>query len=165
MAETAKKAEVAVPKIETNLWNLTVICVLAWIIPGTGHFLLKRTKVGLVFLLSIILLFFWGLSLGAKIYHYEAQQPLTFFAMIAQLGMGLPYFIIRYLISYYGNMQAGEIPAESSVYHFLENFRFGNGNTESLTFEYGNTFVIVAGLLNFLVILDAYDAAVGRKKK
>jgi hypothetical protein len=32
-----------------------------------------------------------------------------------------------------------------------------------VTWEYGNTFLIVSGLLNFLVILDAYDIAMGRK--
>jgi len=29
--------------------------------------------------------------------------------------------------------------------------------------EYGNAFLIVAGLLNALVLLDVYDTAVGRK--
>jgi hypothetical protein len=37
------------------------------------------------------------------------------------------------------------------------------GNVTSVTFEYGNTFTAVAGLLNILVMLDAYDVAVGRK--
>jgi len=32
-----------------------------------------------------------------------------------------------------------------------------------VTYEYGNTFLIVAGLLNFLVMLDAYDIGAGRK--
>jgi hypothetical protein len=35
----------------------------------------------------------------------------------------------------------------------------------SVTFEYANTFLIVSGLLNLLVILDAYDVAVGRKSR
>ena len=39
----------------------------------------------------------------------------------------------------------------------------GAGEVTATTFEYGNTFLIVAGLLNFLVILDAYDIAMGRK--
>jgi hypothetical protein len=33
----------------------------------------------------------------------------------------------------------------------------------SATYEYGNTFMIVAGLLNFLVMLDAFDIGMGRK--
>jgi hypothetical protein len=31
------------------------------------------------------------------------------------------------------------------------------------TFEYGNTFLLVAGLLNYLAMLDAFDIAAGRK--
>jgi len=32
-----------------------------------------------------------------------------------------------------------------------------------VTYEYGNTFLLVAGLLNYLVMLDAFDIAAGRK--
>ena len=39
----------------------------------------------------------------------------------------------------------------------------GAGEVTATTYEYGNTFLIVAGLLNFLVILDAFDIAKGRK--
>jgi hypothetical protein len=39
----------------------------------------------------------------------------------------------------------------------------GKGVVTAATYEYGNTFVIVAGLLNMLVALDAYDIALGRK--
>ena len=156
MSDSVQKAEVTSPV--TNVWSLSVICVLGWIIPGLGHFLLRRHVRALIFLLLITFLFFWGLDLGAKIYQYEPQQPLTFFALIAQVGMGLPYFIARFIASY-----AMMHPA-SPFHGFAENFQFGNGNIESVTFEYGNTFTIVAGLLNFLVVLDAYDIAVGRKR-
>jgi hypothetical protein len=39
----------------------------------------------------------------------------------------------------------------------------GTGEVTAHTYEYGYTFCIVAGLLNMLVMLDAYDIAVGRK--
>lgn len=158
MTDSTRKAETAIPQQATNLWSLTVVCLFAWIIPGLGHFLLKRPKRALTFMVLIIFLFFWGLNLGGKIYQYEPNQPLTFFAMMAQVGMGLPYFVAKLIASY------AHLHTDFSLYHFAENFRFGNGNIESVTFEYGNTFAIVAGLLNFLVILDAYDIATGRKK-
>jgi Family of unknown function (DUF6677) len=158
MAEIVQKAKTTTPPTAANLWSLSVICVLGWIIPGMGHFILKRPKQGLIFMVSIILLFIWGLHLGAKLYQYEPQQPLTFFAMLAQAGMGLPYFAVRAVANY-----AHAHP--NAIFHaFAESFRFGAGNLEGITFEYGNTFAIVAGLLNFLVILNAYDIAVGRKK-
>lgn len=31
------------------------------------------------------------------------------------------------------------------------------------TYEYGNTFLLIAGLLNYLTMLDAFDIAAGRK--
>jgi hypothetical protein len=31
------------------------------------------------------------------------------------------------------------------------------------TYEYGNMFLLVAGLLNYLVMLDAFDISAGRK--
>jgi len=37
-------------------------------------------------------------------------------------------------------------------------------NAQRLTYEYGNTFLLVAGLLNYLAMLDAFDIAAGRKE-
>ncbi len=156
MSETVQKASPTV-RAQVSTWNLSVICLLAWMIPGMGHLLVKRPKHALVFFVLIVFLFFWGLNLGAKIYQYEPQQPLTFFAMIAQTGMGIPYFIARYAVSF-GRLHPGSTAAD-----FAQNFHFGLGNIENVTYEYGNTFAIVAGLLNFLVILDAYDIATGKK--
>jgi len=39
----------------------------------------------------------------------------------------------------------------------------GAGQVIAITYEYGNTYVIVAGLLNMLATLDAFDIALGRK--
>ncbi len=57
---------------------------------------------------------------------------------LAQMAIGLPYFVVR-MLGY-------------------------QGDVKSVTFEYGNTFTAVAGLLNILVVLDAYDTALGRKR-
>jgi len=65
-------------------------------------------------------------------------EPLVGLAAFANLGIGVPYFI------------AGA-------------FGLGAGEVRSVTYEYGNAFLIVAGLLNLLVVIDAYDIAVGRK--
>src|SRR5205807_597857 len=99
MADTAQKAEAA-PRAITNIWNLWVVCLFAWFVPGLGHLLLRKYKQAAVFLVLIVFLFFWGLQLGGKIYQYDAAEPLTFFAMIAQAGMGFAYFIARFIASY-----------------------------------------------------------------
>ena len=54
------------------------------------------------------------------------------------MGIGLPYFIARVM-------------------------GYGAGNVIAVTYEYGNTFLIVAGLLNTLVVIDAFDISMGRK--
>ena len=40
---------------------------------------------------------------------------------------------------------------------------WGRGDVVSPTYEYGWVLMVVAGLLNTLVVLDAYDIALGRK--
>ena len=159
MTETVKNVEAPpVPGVARNLWTLTVICVLGWIIPGMGHLLIKRTKRAVTFFVFISFLFLWGLALGAKIWSYEPQQPLTFFAMVSQIGVGIPYFAARAISSY------TQDHPDSLFFDFASRFNFGSGDITRVTFEYGNTFTWVSGLLNFLVILDAYDLAVGKKK-
>jgi hypothetical protein len=156
MTETAEKAEA--PQVTTNLWYLSVLCLLGWMIPGAAHLLLKRTKRAITFFVCIVILFIWGLNLGARIWHYEPQQPLTFFAMVSQTGVGVPYFVSRAIAGYSQNHP------DSMFFEFGSRFNFGEGNIKAVTFEYGNTFTWVAGLLNFLVILDAYDIALRRKQ-
>lgn len=114
-------------------------CLLAWLLPGAGHFYLRRAAKGLVFLLAIGALFVLGVTLDARLEpHLGLDDPLSFLRSLAQMAMGLPYFVARYL-------------------------GFEVGQVTSVTHEYGNTFTEVGGLLNILVMLDAYDTAVGRK--
>jgi hypothetical protein len=39
----------------------------------------------------------------------------------------------------------------------------GKGKLENRSFDYGEKFLWVAGLLNYLIMLDAFDVAMGRK--
>ena len=79
-----------------------------------------------------------GLVLQGRLFPFELSQPLVALAALASLGNGLPYFVAVAL-------------------------KLGEGVVTSATYEYGNTFVIVSGLLNTLVVIDAYDIALGRK--
>jgi TM2 domain-containing membrane protein YozV len=114
-------------------------CLLGWLIPGAGHFYLKRRNKGLVFLGAILALFLLGVAMDARLEpHWGLDDPLSFLRSLAQMAMGLPYFLARML-------------------------GFELGDIRSVLHEYGNTFTEVGGLLNVLVVLDAYDTAVGRK--
>ena len=118
--------------------TLALVCVVAWAIPGAAHLWLGRRQKGIVFFLALLAMFVLGLQLHGRIFAIDLQEPLATLAAVANLGLGLPWVIARI---------AGA----------------GTGQVTALTYEYGNTFLIVAGLLNSLVVLDAFDMAMGRK--
>ena len=118
--------------------SLVLLCLAAWAIPGAGHLWLGRRSKGLVFLAAIPLMFIIGLAIRGRLFPFELSEPLVFLAAFADLGIGAVYFA------------AGALG-------------YGAGDVRAVTYEYGNAFLIVAGLLNLLVVIDAYDIAVGRK--
>ena len=118
--------------------TLVLLCLAAWAIPGAGHFWLGRRQKALVFFVALSVMFGIGLALQGRIFPFDFSEPLVALAAIANLGMGIPWAVAR---------MAGQ----------------GAGTVTAVTYEYGNTFLIVSGLLNFLVILDAFDVATGRK--
>ena len=118
-----------------------LLCVVAWIVPGAGHLLQRQTLKGLVFLAILPLMFAFGLLLDGTLFGLQplwSQSLLTTGAAIAERCVGLPWLVAALL---------GK----------------GTGNIVSPTYEYGWVFMVVAGLLNCLVILDARDVALGRK--
>ena len=121
-----------------QLTNPTLISIAAWLVPGAGHLWQGRTQKGAVFLVAIPLMFATGLWLDGRLFPFEPSQPLVALAAFASVGNGFPYFIAALL-------------------------GLGTGVVTAASYDYGNTFLIVAGLLNMLVVLDAYDIALGRK--
>ena len=118
--------------------TLTLVCVLAWAVPGAAHVWLGRRQKGAVFLVVLSLMFAIGLMLKGRIFPFELSEPLVALAAVADIGLGLPWMVARMVGA-------------------------GAGLVTATTYEYGNRFLIVAGLLNFLVTLDAFDIAMGRK--
>jgi hypothetical protein len=115
-----------------------LVLLASWAVPGAGHLWFGRVAKGLVFFAALPLMFVIGLTLQGRLFPFELSQPLVALAAIADVGIGVPYLIARAL-------------------------GLGGGNVVAVTYEYGNTFMIVAGLLNMLVALDAFDIASGRK--
>jgi hypothetical protein len=99
---------------------------------------LGRRSKGLIFLVAIPLMFAIGLALRGRLAPFDLSDLLVGLAAVADLGIGLPYFLARML-------------------------GYGGGDVRAVTYEYGNTFLVVAGLLNLLVVIDAFDVALGRK--
>jgi hypothetical protein len=117
---------------------LPLVYLVAWLIPGGGHLWLGRTAKGLVFLVMLPLMVVIGLALEGRLFPFTPGDPLVALAAIANLGAGLPYFIAHALNA-------------------------GAGRAVAVTYEYGNAFLITAGLLNAMVVIDAHDIALGRK--
>lgn len=115
-----------------------LLCVASWIVPGAGHLWQGHRAKGLIFLVALPLMFAIGLGIHGRIFPFEFSDPLVGLAALADLGIGIPYFIATAL-------------------------GLGAGDVTIVTYEYGNAFIIVAGLLNMLVMIDTYDIALGRK--
>ncbi len=112
---------------------------VGWFIPGLGHVSLKRYWRGGIFFVCIMAMTGLGLFMGGKVYSFQAENPLTILAFFSDLGIGLFYILSKI-------------------------FSFGLGNLRNITFEFGTAYIAGAGLLNYLVALDAYDIAIGKKK-
>ena len=116
-----------------------LVCALAWLVPGGGHLVLGRVQRAALFFSCLIAMFVLGVAMDARLQSYVGlEDPLAFLRSAAQTAIGLPYFVARSL-----GYEAGDVKA---VMH-----------------EYGNTFTEVAGLLNILILLDAYDTLSGRR--
>ncbi len=118
--------------------NAILMMVLAWLVPGAGHFLLGRRRRAIVFLLIVATALVAGLMLDGNLYRIVPNRPLTVLATLACMGLGAPYFALRFALGY-------------------------EGEIVSAGYEYGTAFILTAGLMNLLLILDTLDIASGRK--
>jgi TM2 domain-containing membrane protein YozV len=117
-----------------------VAMILAWLVPGLGHFYLGRRRTAIAFAGIVALTFLAGLSFQGRLYTIEDGQPLTILATFAVYGAGLLNLVAR---------------------GFLEN---PGGTILAPTFEYGCAYLLTAGLMNLLLVLDAHDIAAGKKR-
>ncbi len=111
---------------------------LGWLVPGLGHAVQKKYGRAAIFFASILAMTGLGLWMGGKIYPFQTENPLTILAFFADIGNGLVYILSRFL-------------------------PIGLGTLKDVTFEYGTAYIAGAGLLNFLIALDALDIAAGKK--
>ncbi|MCU0276713.1 MAG: hypothetical protein MUF02_07670 [Acidobacteria bacterium] len=118
--------------------NPYLIFFLSWLVPGLGHLLQKRTRKAVVFSISILALLAMGVLMQGKFYNTSVMHPLLLLGFLGDLGNGLFYFILKFSGLAAGNIQA-------------------------VTYHYGTAYLASAGLLNYLVALNAFDVAKGRK--
>ena len=117
--------------------------ILAWLIPGAGHFLLGRRARGAILCATVIAAFATGLLMRGPMFQLSASgdilsRLIQYGGFVGDLATGVLYFISVWL-GYAPPDQAGHTP------------------------EYGSKFIVAAGLLNILSIVDAYEIATHQK--
>jgi hypothetical protein len=118
--------------------NPTLCLIAGWIVPGAGHFLLKKPIRGVLLLISIIGMFAAGVALQGKVYSPNTGDLLDILGFAGQLGSGILYVLAR-------------------------TFDWGHASILLATADYGTKFIVVAGLLNIISAVDAHSLANGRK--
>jgi hypothetical protein len=116
--------------------------VAAMVFPGLGHVVLGKIGRGALLGAVILAMFLLGFAMEGHLYKPQPGEWLTWFFSLLDAGLGLPYLICL----------LGDIGVQVT-----------NEQAAKVTFEYGNTFLCVAGALNLLAAMDAYDIGVGRK--
>src|SRR5215475_5079722 len=121
---------------------LTTMAVLApalgWLIPGAGHLIQKRWIRGFLLMASVVAMFAFGLAMDGKIYKPNTGDLLDILGFIGDVGAGGLYILGRAL----------------------------SWGSDAITYagaDYGTKFIVVAGLLNIMSIVDAYHIAIGKK--
>jgi hypothetical protein len=132
-------------QVEETPGTAWLMGLAAWIVPGLGHALLKRRFRALLMGGAVWVCFFVGLAMGGHLFDLSTEGGwliLQVPPMIANIGAGALY-IVSWVIGY--------------------GFADDPVRAARATYEYGNTFLLIAGLLNYLNMLDAFDIAAGRK--
>jgi hypothetical protein len=111
--------------------------IAGWLVPGAGHFLLRKWGRGALLSASILGMFAIGIAMQGKLYA-GAHDILEMLGLAGDLGNGLLYFVAR---------AAG----------------WGADQVTQTTGDYGQRFIVVAGLLNVIAAVDAHNLRTGRK--
>ena len=127
------------PAVPSDLARCWSIVLLAWAVPGAGHLALGKRARAAVFILIIGVAIVLGCLLHGNLHRLVPNQPLSIVGTLAAMGMGIPYFLLRFGFGY-------------------------TGDIAELSYEYGTAFLLCAGLMNLLLVLDVWDLCSGRKE-
>lgn len=124
-----------------------LIGVAGWLVPGAGHLLQGHWVRALLLGGSVWIAFISGLWMGQYFFRFTGTDSglsslLQILPVVGNAGSGLLYIVCWFLGI---------------------GFSYEPEQAARVTFEYGWTFLLIAGLLNYLAMLDAFDIAAGRK--
>ena len=138
MANSTTEKAKAAPAETVSIMSIVAPAV-GWLIPGAGHMIQKRWIRGALLFLSIVTLFLLGLAMQGRIYKANGGDILDMLGFVGDVGAGGLYILT------------------------LAN-DWGQGAIAFATADFGTKFMIVAGLLNFIAVADAYHIAIGKKQ-
>jgi len=111
--------------------------IAGWLVPGAGHFLLRKWGRGALLAIAIVCMFGLGLAMQGRLYT-KADDILDMLGLVGDLGSGLLYIVSRAI-------------------------GLGSETVQLTTADYGTRFIVVAGLLNVIAAVDAHNLRTGRK--
>jgi hypothetical protein len=123
---------------QPKLTTLVRLCVAAWVVPGLGHFLLGRKWRALILFVSIVTMFLMGIAMQGEFFTTSSGSYLQTLGYYGELCVGLAMPAARF-------------------------FGYAGGNPLFVSADFGTAYLVAAGMLNTLTILDTYDIAMGRK--
>jgi len=122
-------------------WILPVAA--AWLIPGAGHLILKKSGRGILIFLSVVLMFLFGLFMRGTMFTPEK---------------GSDY--LTTLINYGGFVCD---LASGGLYLLASMFGYAEPDAAGAVHDYGTKFLVSAGLLNILAMVDVWEIATRQK--
>lgn len=124
--------------VDAGVVSAALRAALGWIVPGGGHWALGCRKRALFYLAVVLICAVCGVYLHGRIEAQAPAQPLAGLATLGTMGMGAFYWVLK-LAGYRGDLLAQG-------------------------YEYGTAFLITAGVMNWLLVLDVWDISLGRKE-
>ena len=139
MAEIVRPAA-AHPAPPIAQWIVPVL--IGWVVPGGGHFYLKRTGRAAMILACVVLMFLIGLMLRGPLFEPQSGDMLT-------------------MVIYYGGFFSHI--ATGALYFITVALGYNQPDVAGHVHDYGAKFLVGAGMLNILAMVDAYEIATGKK--
>jgi|SRR5579872_759601 len=128
----------------TPVGMLSKVMLVAWLVPGGGHLLLKRSLRGAILMGTIVLMFVLGLLMRGVMFHPQRADLLT--TVITYGG-------------FLGDLANGVLYILAFIFGYTDKVVDVAGHVH----DYGTKFLVAAGLLNILAMIDAFEIAKGKK--
>src|SRR5229473_2698555 len=130
----AQEQQVKEPSAPISKWLPAV--ALAWVIPGGGHMLLKRRGRAALLMACVTLMFLFGIFMRGSMFTPQSGDLLT--------------ILINYG-GFLGDLSSGALYLLASLLGYDQPDMAGH------VYDYGTKFLVSAGLLNVLAMVDVYE--------